>query len=208
MASEAGHHPNRVYIGQDGSLYLNGAKLYNNDGDDVSTALGQLDTLSTAELAVIDGVTAGTITASKAVIVDASKDISGFRKITMAGTTGQPEVILPDNLADALSVKISGGADYLVFDSTDTDEKLTILSAVTQKLGFYGTTPVVQPAGANQAALTNSTGGAYDGTLAAVGATNAGDESAAINNNFTDLHTLLNEIRTALVNLGVIKGAA
>ena len=44
-----------------------------------------------------------------------------------------------------------------------------------------------------------------DGTLAAVSGT--GDD-ATINNNFTDVHTLLDEIRTALINSGLIKGAA
>jgi hypothetical protein len=81
-------------------------------------------------------------------------------------------------------------------------------TATTQKIGFWNVTPVVQPASANQAALTNSTGGTANGTLEAVAATNTGDRSAAINNNFTELHVLLNEIRTALVNVGIIKGSA
>lgn len=128
--------------------------------------------------------------------------------LIFSGTTGQSEITFTDNLADALSVKITGGADFLVFDSTDTNEKLTVLSAVTQKLGFWGKTPVVQPAAAAQAALTDSTGGADDGTLEAVGNTMMGDVSGAINNNFSELHTLLHAIRTALVDLGIIKGAA
>ena len=72
-------------------------------------------------------------------------------------------------------------------------------------MSFWNATPIIQPAGANQAALTNNTGGSYDGTLAAI--SGSGDD-ANINNNFTDLHTLLNEIRTALVNVGLIKGSA
>lgn len=87
--------------------------------------------------------------------------------------------------------------------ATSTGTKIG--TATTQKLGFFDKTPVVQPAGANQAALTNSTGGTADGTLSAVSGT--GDD-ADINNNFTELHVLLNEIRTVLVNLGLMKGAA
>ena len=34
----------------------------------------------------IDGVTAGTVTASKAVVVDSNKDIGTFRNITIDGT--------------------------------------------------------------------------------------------------------------------------
>ena len=39
-----------------------------------------------AELETIDGITAGTVSASKAVVVDANKDIDGFRNVTLTGT--------------------------------------------------------------------------------------------------------------------------
>ena len=41
--------------------------------------------INEAELETIDGVTAGTVAASKAVVVDANKDISGFRHMTISG---------------------------------------------------------------------------------------------------------------------------
>ena len=120
------------------------------------------------------------------------------------------------NLSAATAGKIldcNGDADFrgdvtlydaknLIFN-TSTGTKLG--TATNQKLSFWNATPIIQPAGANQAALTNNTGGSYDGTLAAI--SGSGDD-ANINNNFTDLHTLLNEIRTALVNVGLIKGSA
>ena len=40
--------------------------------------------VSTAEIAYLDGVTAGTVTASKAVVVDSNKDIASFRNVTCA----------------------------------------------------------------------------------------------------------------------------
>jgi hypothetical protein len=49
---------------------------------------GTATTLTSAEAAVLDGVTAGTVTASKAVIVDSNKDVSGFRKVTTTGPVG------------------------------------------------------------------------------------------------------------------------
>lgn len=55
--------------------------------------------------------------------------------------------------------------------------------SVTDKISFYNETPVVQPASADQAAIT-------------VGAT------------ATAANTLLIAMRTALVDLGLIKGAA
>lgn len=58
-----------------------------------ATSPGQSGTdISGSELTVLDGVTAGTVTASKAVVVDASKDISAFRNVTAtnydAGASG------------------------------------------------------------------------------------------------------------------------
>ena len=41
--------------------------------------------INEAELEQIDGITAGTVAASKAVVVDANKDITGFRNVTGAG---------------------------------------------------------------------------------------------------------------------------
>lgn len=96
---------------------------------------------------------------------------------------------------------ISDGEDF-IFDTT-TGSKIG--TATGQKIGFWNATPIIQPAAANQAALTNSTGGAYNGTLVAISGT---AQDANLNDNFTDLHTLLNEIRTALVNSGLMKGAA
>ena len=41
--------------------------------------------ITQAELETIDGVTAGTVAASKAVVVDSDKDVSGFRNVTGTG---------------------------------------------------------------------------------------------------------------------------
>lgn len=65
-------------------------------------------------------------------------------------------------------------------DVRKTDNGYLVGEAVTDKIGFYGTTPVVQPASAAQAVCT--------------------DAASVI--------VLANALRLALVNLGVIKGAA
>lgn len=65
-----------------------------------ATASGQAGTdISSAEIAVLDGVTAGTVTLSKAVVVDANKDITAFRNVTgvnydagASGTAGTVDV--------------------------------------------------------------------------------------------------------------------
>ena len=67
--------------------------------------------ITEAELEQIDGVTAGTVAASKAVVVDSNKDIGSFRNITLTGEL------------DAGSLDISGDADI---DGTLETDALSI----------------------------------------------------------------------------------
>ena len=95
-----------------------------------ATSPGQSGTLlSGSELTVLDGVTAGTITASKAVVVDANKDAASFRNLTASGT-----------------VTASGGvrtkqAVTNVHDTTPTKAELTTAfgDPATIGRGFVGT---------------------------------------------------------------------
>lgn len=70
-----------------------------------------------------------------------------------------------------------------------------IVCNATDKLGFHGATPVVQPVGAAQAAVVGTADAAY----------NDGDtvESTLVNAN----KTLVNALRTALIALGLMRGA-
>jgi hypothetical protein len=61
--------------------------------------LGSGAELSEAELEMLDGITAGTVAASKAVVVDSNKDIASFRNVTLTGEL------------DAGSLDVSGDAD-------------------------------------------------------------------------------------------------
>ena len=58
-------------------------------------------TMVASELTVLDSVTVGTISASKAVIVDSSKDITGFRNVTMTGDL----TIAGTNINDSIAAK-------------------------------------------------------------------------------------------------------
>lgn len=99
------------------------------------------------------------------------------------------------------AITLGEAKDVAVGTSTGTK----IGTSASQKIGFWNATPVVQPSGANQAALTDSTTGTAGATLVAAG----GSYTAAnINNNFATLNRLVAEIRTALVNTGIMKGAA
>jgi cytoskeletal protein CcmA (bactofilin family) len=75
-----------------------------------SFVIGSAD-ISEAELETIDGVTAGTVAASKAIVVDANKDITGGRNITITGEI------------DAATLDISGDADI---DGTLEADAITI----------------------------------------------------------------------------------
>jgi hypothetical protein len=159
-------------------------------------ATGALPTgITVASANLVDGtIVNADVSASAAIAGTKIAPDFGSQNIVTTGTLGAG--------ATTLSAALTLGNNNIV---SGTGAGTKIGTSASQKLGFFDKTPVVQPAAANQAALTNSTGGTADGTLAAVSGT--GDD-ADINNNFTELHTLLNEIRTALVNLGLIKGAA
>jgi hypothetical protein len=77
------------------------------------------------------------------------------------------------------------------------------------KVGFFGTTPADQPASANQAAAATTaiTTAAVTTTTNSYGyatTTQANNITARVVSNTT----LLNQIRTDLVELGIIKGSA
>ena len=114
MATEQGHHANKVYIDQNGDLHLNGAQFFNDAEEDIAPALESLDQISIGELEYLDGVTAGTVTASKALVVDANKDLSTLRDIVLR------------NL-DAGSSGTAGSVD--VFPSTAAKGKLAFAAA-------------------------------------------------------------------------------
>ena len=74
-------------------------------------------TSTAAEINLLDGVTGGTVTASKAVVVDANKDIASFRNVTLTGELDAATLDISgdvdiDGAADiAGDLVLSGGAD-------------------------------------------------------------------------------------------------
>ena len=69
-------------------------------------------TSTAAELNLVDGIVAGVVSASKAVIADPNKDISGFRNVTMTGDLA----VLGDNITmgtnTAGHLLIAGGSNF------------------------------------------------------------------------------------------------
>ena len=109
-----------LYLGTSGSDTLIPA---------TAAELNTLDgvTSTAAELNLVDGSTAGTVVASKAVVVDSNKDIASFRNVTLTGEL------------DAATLDLSGTADIdgdldvdgtTNLDNTDIDGSLTVDGAL------------------------------------------------------------------------------
>ena len=116
-------------IGGSSAAAITGTTITGTAITGTSFVIGSAD-ISEAELETIDGVTAGTVAASKAVVVDSNKDIGSFRNITLTGEL------------DAGSLDVSGDADIdgtLETDAlsingtavTSTAAELNILDGVT-----------------------------------------------------------------------------
>jgi len=92
------------------------------------------------------------------------------------------------------SVSLADGENLALGTSTGTK----IGTGTSQKLGFWNATPIVQPVGAAQAAVSASTDFTGGDTV----------DKATVLAAVQAVETLANALRTALVNAGVIKGAA
>tara|TARA_Y100000588_G_scaffold213699_1_gene227637 strand:+ start:930 stop:3809 length:2880 start_codon:yes stop_codon:yes gene_type:complete len=103
-----------------------------------SLTLGSGAVISEAEMEMLDGITAGTVAASKAVVVDANKDAASFRNITLTGEL------------DAGSLDISGDADIdgtTNLDAVDIDGNVQLDGTLTvgvddtgKDVKFFGAT--------------------------------------------------------------------
>ena len=110
------------------------------------------------------------------------------------------------------TLTLSDAVNVAVGSTTGT----TVGTAITQKLAFHGAAPVIQRASAAQVVTVSTVGAAVvttASTLSAYGFTQAQADSivARVNSLIVDgiaRNVLLNEIRAALVEKGIIKGAA
>jgi hypothetical protein len=70
-------------------------------------------------------------------------------------------------------------------------------TSVSQKIAFWGKTPIVQPASGSQAVLS------LDSNVSGADTVSLAD----VNTNFASIQTLVNQMRTDLINVGIIKGS-
>jgi cytoskeletal protein CcmA (bactofilin family) len=131
-----------------------------------------------SETDALEGITAGTVSASKAVIVDANKDITGFRNVTLTGEL------------DAGSLDISGNADI---DGTLEADAITLNGTALGSLysPIAGSSSIVTTGALNSGSITSgfgtinngssaitTTGVITGGTVEATTDTAAGDNAA------------------------------
>ena len=90
-------------------------------------------TINETEFGYLDGLTAGTVAASKAVVVDANKDISGYRHVTAAGavTAGTSFIIGSADLNEADMEKLDG-----ITDGTVAANKAVVVDSNKDADGF------------------------------------------------------------------------
>ena len=135
---------NGNFDGASASLILTASAVSSSQLELAANALsinGTAVTSTAAELNLVDGITAGTVAASKAVIADASKDVTGFRNVTGTGaiTAGTSFIIGSADLNEADMEKIDGitngtgaAAKALVLDSNSR-----IVGGVSQITASY-----------------------------------------------------------------------
>lgn len=132
--------------------------------------------------------------------------------IAQPGATTKLNVVLSD-----AGLRAAGSAAPLDCGTITLDDAANIVTnattgtkigtATSQKIGFWNATPIVQPVGAGQGVVTDSSAGSGS-TVPLIGNTTTVDQAANLNNAHFAILTLLHAIRTALVNAGIIKGAA
>jgi hypothetical protein len=166
--------------------YLRHALANGATADDVITTLDS-----------VGSVTACTVTASKAVVVDSNKDISAFRNITFAGAliasgaTGTCELQLVTNLADAFSLEDSAG-DLIVVDTSTGAQVITITPALTVTGAITANGGITLNAGDNIVCATSTGTKIGTGTNQLIGFYNATpvDQPAALTAQLTSItHT-------------------
>ena len=115
---------------KDGSFNLNVAS---HDGTNGLKLGGTLVTTSAAELNLLDGITAGTVSASKFLLVDSNKDLSGLRNLTATGTiqaanfTGTGNTQIGDAVADTVAMNATITTN-LVFEGSTANAYETTLA--------------------------------------------------------------------------------
>lgn len=98
-------------------------------------------------------------------------------------------------------------SDSLYSKTVKTGGGYYVGQSASDLVGFYGTAPAVQPSGAAQAAITDSSGGTAN-SATGVAALTGSYNSTILANALATVIAQTNAMRSALVTLGILKGSA
>jgi hypothetical protein len=158
------------------------------------TGAGAVSSLFFQTPAVLGAGSTAQSLVTRLTLTEAMATFSGAVTVTGAAT-------LSSTLAANGNVTFGDAINVITNGTTGTK----LMTATSQKCGLWNVTPIVQPAAAGQAAITDSTGGIAASSLVDVGVVFS---QAAINANFATVAVLLSAIRTAMVAFGSMKGSA
>jgi hypothetical protein len=135
-----------------------------------SFIIGSAD-LNEADMEKIDGITNGTVAASKAVVVDSNKDASGFRNVTLAGLSGSStlQAVGATTLGSTLSVSGAATIEGAVSGAAGTFDALAGTSLALQSGGITAAGAVAGATTITSTGLVSGSGG-----LVGMGATTLG----------------------------------
>ena len=89
-------------------------------------------TISQSEIGVLDGVTPGTVTASKALVVDSNKDIASIRNLTASQLTGTLQTAAQPNVTSVGTLdSIATSGDLTLGATTISESEIGVLDSVT-----------------------------------------------------------------------------
>jgi hypothetical protein len=161
-------------------------------------ASSQAITASTTKVLYLD------LTASGALSVAASYPSAAHVRLATV-VAGSPTIssVTDNRICFDVVGSILDGVNWTFGTTTGTK----IGTSTGQKLGFWNVTPIVQPTAAAPAAITDSTGSSSTTTLVAIRSDTGTHTASDAQDNDHILFTLLNAIRTALVNSGIMKGS-
>lgn len=151
----------------------------------------------------------GALATQRAVRIQApTYSFVGASVITTAVTFdigGAPVAGTNATITNSYALRVNGKINFPDVDVDLSSTTGTKWGRLTDKQAWWGATPIIQPAHANQAAVTDNTTGTPSFTLNDVGAVFSQSTS---NGNFATLARQINEIRNVLVSLGKMKGSA
>lgn len=182
MARSFTQHIKAVFVDANGVTYE--ALLPITDVTGLTEALAAI---SSDELAVLDAVTAGTVTASKALVADANRDLASLRNLTTTNLAAQTAAMAVTGLAAAQggAISVTGGTSST---SANAGGAITVVGGAPGATGVGGAVSATGGAAVSGAGGQASVVGGAGGTGGAGGAavfTGGGGAGAGLGGAFT-----------------------